>query len=387
MLQKLFSSYQMRGLRLDNRIVVSPMCQYASVDGNASDWHISHLGNFAMSGAGLVITEATAVEPRGRISPMCLGLYSDENQAALSRIVEFCRKYGTSKLGIQLAHAGRKGSVSPSYEPRRVLKPEEGGWKTVSSSPIDDGYYAVPEALDRKGIDRCIRDWVDATSRAARLGFDLIELHFAHGYLVNQFMSPLINTRSDEYGGSRPCRMRFALEIFEACRAAWPADKPMGIRISAKDWLPGGWDVDDSVAFAMDVKKLGCDYICASSGGVLSRKQQITSGPNYQVPFAQAIRQGAGMPSMAVGQITEPQQAEEILESGRADLIAIARRMLYNPRWVWHAAAEAGIHIVYPSRYRSCHPLIGPALQRPETDEATAALERLAEADHRGAAG
>lgn len=379
---RLFSPFILRGLTLPNRIAVGPMCQYAASEGVASDWHLMHLGNFSLSGAGLVITEATAVEPRGRISPLCLGLYSDESEAALGRVVKFCRQYGSAKLGLQLAHAGRKGSVSASFEPRRVVAPEQGGWPTISSSPIDDGFHAVPEVLDATGIDRLIADWVAATRRAARLDFDLIELHFAHGYLVNQFLSPLTNLRSDAYGGDRPRRMRLALEIFAACRKVWPLDKPMGIRISAVDWVPGGWDIDDSVALAHAMKALGCDFICASSGGV-SAQQKIAAGPNYQVPFAERIRRETGIATIAVGQITEAEQADEILRNGSADLVALARRMLYNPRWAWHAAVELGEHMVYPPRYRTCHPIFGSALKFPESAEMRQALSRLQAEDQK----
>jgi 2,4-dienoyl-CoA reductase-like NADH-dependent reductase (Old Yellow Enzyme family) len=377
---QLFSPFTMRGLSLSNRIVVAPMCQYGATDGVASDWHIMHLGNFALSGAGLVITEATAVEPRGRISPLCLGLYSDACETALARVIGFCRQYGAAKLGVQLAHAGRKGSVSASFEPRKFLQPHEGGWRTISASPVDDGFHAVPEMLDEAGIAQLIRDWVAATERAERLGFDLIELHFAHGYLVNQFMSPLGNLRSDAYGGDRARRMRLPIEIFEACRAVWPADKPMGVRISAVDWVPDGWDMADSVAFAAAMKARNCDFICASSGG-MSMQQKIVAGPNYQVPFAEEMKRTTGITTMAVGQITEPEQAEEIIANGRADMVALARRMLFNPRWPWHAAIALGEHMIYPPRYRTCHPLMGTALKFPESREMRQALTDLADAD------
>ena len=377
---KLFSPFTMRGLTLSNRITVGPMCQYAAEDGVASDWHIMHLGNFALGGAGLVIAEATGVEPRGRISPLCLGLYSDACERELRHVVDFCKRYGSAKMGVQLAHAGRKGSVSASFEPRKFLLPHEGGWRTISSSPIDDGFHGVPEVLDTDGIARLIEDWVGATRRSERAGFDLIELHFAHGYLVNQFLSPLTNTRSDAYGGDRNRRMRLAIEIFEACRKVWPADKPMGVRISAVDWVPGGWDMPDSVAFAAEMKARDCDYICASSGGV-SMQQKIAAGPNYQVPFAREMRASIGIPTMAIGQITEAGQAEEILTSGAADMIALARRMLFNPRWAWHAAIELGEHMVYPPRYRTCHPLMAGALKFPESREMREALGALASAD------
>ena len=374
----LFSPYRMGALALDNRIVVAPMCMYAANDGVASDWHILHLGTLAVSGAGLVILEATGVERQGRISHRCLGLYSDECEAALRRVLDVCRLYGAAKMGIQLAHSGRKGAVTPSWLPRRPLTAEEGGWQPEGPSLIEDGVHATPRVLDRAGIERIKRAWVDATVRAARVGFDMVELHFAHGYLVNQFLSPLANLRTDEYGGTLANRMRLALEIFSLCRERWPHAKPMGVRITATDWVEGGWDLDDSVQLARALKGLGCDYICASTGGV-SDKQKIVSGPGYQVPFAARIRAETGMPTMAVGQIWEPALAQEVVQSGKADLVALARKMLDDPRWPWHAAAQLGIHLDYPPRYHTCHPALGSALRFPEEKSKAEALARLAE--------
>lgn len=373
---KLFSPYQMRGLELSNRIVVGPMCQYASEDGDASDWHLMHLGNFAVSGASLIITEAAAVEPAGRISNRCLGIYSDSNEKKLAGVVDFCKKYGDAKLGIQLAHAGRKGAVTPSWMIRRPLTPEEGWWQPEAPSVYEDGIHSPPVALDREGIERIKAAWVDATRRSERAGFDLVELHFAHGYLVNQFLSPLTNFRTDSYGGSRQKAMQLALEIFDECRAAWPADKPMGVRISAVDWVPGGWNMEDSVALSAELKARGCDYMSLSSGGT-SLKQKIVAGPNYQVPFAEQVRREAGIATMALGQITEAAQAEAILQEGKADMVALARGMLYNPRWAWHAAAKLGVHIDYAKRYVNCHPALGPALKFAETPEKADALKAL----------
>jgi len=352
------------------------MCQYAAQDGSASDWHIMHLGNMAVSGAGLIITEATAVEPEGRISNLCLGIYSDENERALARVVDFCREYGGAKLGIQLSHAGRKGAVTPSWLVRRPLTEEEGWWQPEAPSVVDDGVHSPPVELDQSGIDRIKKAWVDATVRSDRAGFDLIELHFAHGYLVNQFLSPLTNFRTDGYGGSREKTMRLALEIFDECRAVWPQGKPMGVRISAVDWVPGGWEMDDSVALSKELKARGCDYICATSGGS-SHKQKIVAGPNYQVPFAERIRTEVGIPTMAVGQISEPEQAEAILQEGKADMVALARGMLYNPRWAWHAASKLGVHLDYPKRYVNCHPALGPELKFADTREKSEALKHL----------
>jgi 2,4-dienoyl-CoA reductase-like NADH-dependent reductase (Old Yellow Enzyme family) len=365
---KLFSPITMRGLTLDNRIVLSPMCQYASHDGHASDWHLVHLGQYALANLGLVITEATAVEPEGRISPMCLGLYSDAHQEALGRIVRFYRDYGTTKFGVQLAHAGRKASVLPSFMIRRAVTREEGGWTPLSPSHYEDGVHPPPAVMDVELIERVKSAWRDATRRAAEIGADMIELHFAHGYVVNQFLSPLINRRDDHYGGSRENRMRLGLEIFDLCRRAFPAERPLGVRISVTDWVAGGWDVDDSIAFAKELKARGCDYICTTSGGV-SLEQKIDAKPGYQVPLAEVVRRGAGIATMAVGQITEPRQAEAILADGKADMVAIARRLMYSPHWAWNAAAELGVFLKYPPRYRNAHPRIGQEMDFPESPE------------------
>jgi 2,4-dienoyl-CoA reductase-like NADH-dependent reductase (Old Yellow Enzyme family) len=357
-MSRLFSPFTMRGLTLDNRIVLSPMCQYAARDGSATDWHKVHLGTFSLSNLGLIITEATAVEPIGRISPWCLGLYSDENQKALADVIRFCREYGSAKFGVQLAHAGRKSSVPPSFMIREPLRPDQGGWTPISPSYYEDTSHPPPVVMDLAMIERTQRAWADATRRAADMDIDLIELHFAHGYLVGEFLSPLINRREDGYGGSRENRMRFGLEIFELCRRIWPQQRPMGVRISATDWAPGGWDLEDSIALAAELKQRGCDYICTSSGGT-TLAQKIIAGPGYQVPFAEAVRRGVDIPTIAVGQITEHVQAEQILQDGRADLIALGRRLLTNPRWAWNAAAENGVFLKYPQRYRVCHPRMG----------------------------
>lgn len=364
----LFSPFSMRGLTLDNRIVLSPMCQYAADNGRASQWHMVHLGTYALSNVGLIITEATGVEPVGRISPWCLGLYTDEQQEALTRVIGFCREYGNAKFGVQLAHAGRKSSVLPSFMIRRALTPEEGGWTPICSSYYEDNVHPPPAVMDLEAIERVKAAWGDATRRAGEIGVDLIELHFAHGYLINQFLSPLINKREDAYGGSLENRMRFGLEVFEICRRAFPDDRPIGVRISAVDWVPGGWDIGDSVAFCRELKKRGCDYICTSSGGV-SLEQKIDAKPGYQVPFAEAVRREAGIPAMAVGQINQTAQAEEILADGKADLIALGRGLLANPRWAWTAAAELGVFLKYPPRYRVCHPRMGSDLNFTDTAE------------------
>lgn len=383
MATKLFSPIRLRDIELANRVVVSPMCQYAAEDGTASDWHIMHLGSFAVSGSALVISEATAVEPEGRISPLCLGLYSDENERAIARIVKFFRDYGGhTKVGIQLAHAGRKGSVLPSFMVRKFVPVEEGGWVPPSPSHYEDGVHAPPRILTIPEIHGITEAWAQSTIRADRAGADIIELHFGHGYLVNQFLSPLINQRTDEYGGSIENRMRFALEIYDACRAVWSSEKPIGVRITAQDWVDGGWQLEDSVILARELKARRCDYLCLTSGGV-SLKQKIDTGPLYQVPFAERVRRETGITTMAVGQIWEPQSAEDILQDDKADLIAIGRRMLYDPRWAWHAATEFNEFVPYPARYKSCHPLVGSAAKFAESPEQTRALNQLKEAEER----
>jgi 2,4-dienoyl-CoA reductase-like NADH-dependent reductase (Old Yellow Enzyme family) len=367
-MSNLFSPLTLRGLTLDNRIVLSPMCQYAAQDGHASDWHMAHLGTYALANLGLVITEATAVEPKGRISPHCLGLYCDSHVPALERILQFYRDYGTTKLGIQLAHAGRKSSALPSFMIRKAVPVEEGGWIPMAPSYYEDDVFTHPAVMDLDDIE-CTKDaWRTAAHAAGAIGFDLIELHYAHGYLVNQFLSPLINTRTDHYGGSRANRMRLGLEIFTLCRGAFPGERPIGVRISATDWVEGGWDISDSVALATELRVRGCDYICTSSGGV-SLKQKIDAKPLYQIPLAEAVRRGSDIATMAVGQITEPQQAEAILAEGKADLIALGRRLLFDPHWAWKAANEQGVFLKYPARYRNANPRIGQAMDFPESPE------------------
>ncbi len=355
MASKLFSAIEMRGLRIANRIMVSPRGQYSSADGNACDWHLMHYGQMAVSGAGLVMIEASAVNAEGRLSPRDLGLWSDDNEARLARVIEFCREHGGAHLGIQLWHSGRKGSVTVSWEHQQRIPVEAGGWIPKSASPIPYPRRTVPEALSEDDMARQIHDYVAATRRADRLGLDLVELHSAHGYLLHNFLSPLANQRTDRYGGSLENRMRFPLAVFQAIRAAWPERKPMGVRISSVDWADGGWTLDESIEYGRRLKALGCDYVTASGGGTVP-EQSIQVGPGYQVPFAEAIRREAGIATVAVGLITEPRQAEAILLEGRADMVALGRRMLYEPRWPWHAAVELGDEFFYPKQYERSHP-------------------------------
>lgn len=345
----------MRDLVLPNRIVVSPMGQCSAVEGLVGDWHLMHYGNLAISGAGLIILEATAVQRDGRNAPGDPGLWSDAHAEAWARPIAFCRKHGGAKLGIQLWHAGRKGSVTLPWEQQRLIPMEKGGWNVVSASNVPYGDRRVPIALTEDAIGNLITDYVSAAKRVDALGLDLIELHAAHGYLLHNFLSPLSNRRNDMYGGDTKGRMQLVLDVFDAIRAVWPERKPLGVRISATDWVEGGWSLDESVELARELKTRGCSYITASSGG-LSPEQKLKVGPNYQVPFSERIRKEAEMPTMAVGLITETEQAEEILQSGRADMICLGRGMLYNPRWAWHAAAALGGEPYYPPQYERSHP-------------------------------
>jgi 2,4-dienoyl-CoA reductase-like NADH-dependent reductase (Old Yellow Enzyme family) len=353
---KLFSPITLRELTLENRIMVSPMCQYSASDGCASEWHLMHLGQFAVAGVGLLTVEMTNVEARGRISPYCMGLYSDANEQALQRVVRFCRKYGRARLAIQLAHAGRKASTRSPWEGREPLAPDDGGWQTVAPSAIAASEDAtVPKALEHDEIRSLIEAFANAARRAVRIGFDAVELHGAHGYLLHEFLSPLSNQRKDEYGGSLQNRMRFPLEVFEAVRAVWPPDKPVGMRVSATDWIDGGWTLEDTLVFAHELKARGCDWIDVSSGG-MAPPESIPVGPGYQVPFAERVKAETGMVTIAVGLITEPHQAEEIIARGKADMVALARGMLYDPHWAWHAATALGAEVTYPNQYLRCRP-------------------------------
>lgn len=355
-MSKLFSTITLGSLVLNNRIAISPMCQYSAKHGQASDWHLIHLGHMALSGAGLLFIEATAVTPEGRISAGDLGLWSDQTEAALARVLKPIRQYSSIPIAIQLAHAGRKASTLVPWEGGQSIGPEHGGWQTVAPSALPFSTNdARPLALDDAGLQRIRNDFVSAAQRAHRLGMDAIELHAAHGYLMHEFLSPLSNTRADRYGGTLENRMRFPLEVFEAIRAAVPDDKPVGIRISATDWVAGGWDIEQSVIFAKELQRRGCAFIDVSSGG-LSPLQQIPAEPGYQVPFAERIRRETGLTTIAVGLITEPEQAETIISSGQADMVALARGMLYDPRWPWHAAAKLGAQVDAPRQYLRSQP-------------------------------
>jgi 2,4-dienoyl-CoA reductase-like NADH-dependent reductase (Old Yellow Enzyme family) len=333
------------------------MCQYSAEDGNMTDWHLIHLGQLALSGAGLMILEATAVSPEGRISPADLGLYSEEDEAALARVMKAVRANSPIPVAIQISHAGRKASSRAPWDGGAQIRPDEpGGWKTEAPSAIPHSRDEdAPVALDAAGLARVRDAFVATTRRAARLGLDGIEIHAAHGYLLHQFLSPLANQREDEYGGSLENRMRFPLEVFDAVRAAFPAERPVWVRVSATDWVPGGWDLEETVAFGQALRERGCAAIHVSTGGV-SPAQTIPLGPGYQVPHAERVRAEVGLPTIAVGLITEPEQAEAIIAEGRADAVSLARAMLYDPRWPWHAAARLGAHVSAPKQYWRSQP-------------------------------
>ena len=354
---KLFTPYRVGTLELRNRIVIAPMCQYSAVDGSATDWHLIHLGHLALSGAALLTIEATAVSADGRISARDLGLWSDANEKALQGVLESVRRWSDIPIAIQLAHAGRKASTRVPWEGgAQILPHEPGGWQTVAPSALP--FAATdhpPVALDRNGLAQVRQAFVESAKRAARLGLDAVQLHGAHGYLLHEFLSPLSNHRADEYGGSLENRMRFPLEVFDAVRAAFPADRPVSMRVSGTDWAEGGWDIEQTVAFAHALEARGCGGIHVSSGG-LTPAQRIPVGPGYQVPLARAVKAATKMPVVAVGLITEFEQAEAIVGTGDADFVALARAILYNPRWPWHAAAHFGATVAAPNQYLRSQP-------------------------------
>jgi 2,4-dienoyl-CoA reductase-like NADH-dependent reductase (Old Yellow Enzyme family) len=346
----LFSPITIKNISLKNRIVVSPMCQYSAVDGYASDWHLVHLGSRAVGGAGLIIQEATSVSPEGRISPGDLGIWSDDHLPMLKRITDFIHKNG-SIAGIQLAHAGRKASFDAPWKGSKCLTEEEGGWIPYAPSaiPFNDG-DTVPHELSIEDIEKLKADFRSATERSLAAGFKVIELHAAHGYLIHQFFSPLSNTRTDQYGGSFENRIRFLLETLEAVQEVWPSENPLFVRISATDWAEGGWNAEDSIELAKILKEKGVDLIDCSSGGLVSY-QKIPVFAGYQVQFAEAVKSGSGMLTAAVGLITEPQQAEDILQESKADLIFLARELLRDPYFPLHAATALNEDIKWPDQY------------------------------------
>ena len=369
MSQPLFSPFQLRSVTFANRIGVSPMCQYSANDGFAGDWHMVHLGSRAQGGPGLVMLEASAVVPEGRITPSDLGIYKDEHIPGLQRIVDFIHSQGV-RAGIQLAHAGRKASMSsPFAGPEHVVLPSEGGWQPVAPSAIPFApHYGVPQALDQSGIDAVIAAFAQAAQHALAAGFDFVEIHSAHGYLLHEFLSPLSNRRTDAYGGSFENRTRLLLQVVDAVRAAWPAHLPLFVRISATDWADGGWSPDDSVSLAGHLRARGVDLVDVSSGGLVPHAT-IPVGPGFQAPFAARIRAEAAVPAAAVGMITDPHQANAIVAQGQADLVFLAREMLRDPYWPLHAASVLGESSSWPVQYLRAAPAHSPArasVARPE---------------------
>jgi 2,4-dienoyl-CoA reductase-like NADH-dependent reductase (Old Yellow Enzyme family) len=351
----LFDPLQIRDILLRNRIVVSPMCQYSSTDGFASDWHLVHLGSRAVGGASLIFTEACAVSPEGRISPQDLGIWKDDHIAFLSRITRFLLSQGTVP-GIQLAHAGRKASTPPPWHSGGFIPESEGGWKPVAPSAIGfSDTYAQPAALDAAGIQKVIKDFTAAATRASQAGFQVIEIHSAHGYLVHEFLSPLANHRTDSYGGSFENRTRLLLEVVTAVRRVWPICYPLFVRISASDWVPGGWDIEQSVALAELLGPLGVDLIDCSSGGMVPNAQ-IPVAPGFQVPFADQIRQRTGILTGAVGMITNASQADAILNGDKADVVILAREFLRQPYWPLAIARDLGFPVTWPVQYLRAAP-------------------------------
>ncbi|WP_460448290.1 NADH:flavin oxidoreductase/NADH oxidase [Alsobacter sp. SYSU BS001988] len=354
---KLFTPLQVGDLSLVNRIVIAPMCQYSAQDGCMTDWHLIHLGQLAISGAALLTIEATAVTPEGRITYGDVGLYSDPCENAIRSVLESVRRWSDMPIAIQLAHAGRKSSTEVPWKGGAQIPPgREGGWQTEAPSAV--AYEAgenAPTALDGAGLERIREAFAQAARRSARLGIDAIQIHAAHGYLLHQFLSPLLNQREDHYGGSLENRMRFPLEVFEAVREAFPSDRPVTVRVSGTDWVDGGWDIAGTIAFAAALEERGCAAIHVSSGG-LSPHQKIPVGPSYQAPLAREVKEAISIPVVAVGLITQFDQAEAIIGTGQADMIALARTILYNPRWPWHAAAHFGAHVKAPRQYLRSQP-------------------------------
>jgi 2,4-dienoyl-CoA reductase-like NADH-dependent reductase (Old Yellow Enzyme family) len=361
----LFTPFRLPGLELANRIVVSPMCQYSADDGCASDWHLMHLGMMAHSGAALVIVEATHVERHGRITHGCLGLYSDDNEAALARVVAQARRMGPAKFGIQIAHSGRKGSAQRPWEGGGALPPDADPWPTIAASPIPFGAgWHTPREATEADMERVRAAFVAAAQRALRIGFDEIELHMAHGYLAHGFMSPVSNKRTDQYGGSLENRLRFPLSIARAVRGVVPRTVPLGARITGSDWCEGGLTPDDAVSIARGLKSEGIDFICISSGGVAANIRNPTE-PGYNVPIAARVKREAGIPIRTVGLIVKPEHAEEIVAKGEADLVSMARCFLDDPHWGWHAAKALGADVARPPQYQRAGPkLWAPALAK-----------------------
>ena len=355
----LFSPIELRGLTLPNRVIVAPMCQYSAFDGRATDWHLIHLGQLAQSGSGMLIVEASGVEPRGRITHRCLGLYDDESEAALNRVIRIVRQWSNTPIAIQLGHAGRKASAHPPQNGGKPLGADEGSWETIAPSaiPFANDWHR-PVEMDRALMDEVIGAHVDAVKRAKRIGFDAVELHGAHGYLMSEFLSPIANQRTDEFGGCIENRMRYPVEVFQAMRAAWPEDKPMGVRFNGTDWDDNGMALEDAITFGKALQASGCDFFDISGGGNSMMRPSV--GPAYQAPYAAAIKEATAVTTMAVGMIRDPRLAEELISSGKCDMVALARGFLYEPRWTWRAAYELGGVADYPEQYARSNPMLWP---------------------------
>ncbi|MEN0060220.1 MAG: NADH:flavin oxidoreductase/NADH oxidase [Bdellovibrio sp.] len=364
---KLFEKWNLGNLELKNRIVIAPMCQYSAEDGKASAWHTMHLGTLSHSGAGLLIFEATAVSPEGRISYADLGLYNEDCASALQNVIADIRKFSSMPLAVQLAHAGRKASADKAWVGGKQIAPDQThGWQTVAPSAVPfESHDHPPLALTEEGLEKIRKDFLAAAERAVRIGLNGIEIHMAHGYLLHEFLSPLSNKRTDQYGGSLENRMRFPLEIFKALRESVPQNVPVWVRISATDWIDGGWNIEESVIFSRKLKELGCAAIHVSSGA-LAPEQKIPVEPRYQVGFAEQIKKEVAIPTIAVGLITDPHDAEDILQTGKADAIAIARALLYNPRWPWHAAAALQGSVQCPPHFLRSSPAGTPRILHPD---------------------
>jgi NADPH2 dehydrogenase len=352
----LFSPIRLAELELSNRIVVSPMCQYSADDGCANEWHLVHLGMLANSGASLLVVEATHVERHGRITHGCLGLYSDACEAALGRVIDHCRRAGSARLGIQLAHSGRKGSAQRPWEGGQALKSNEDPWKTIAPSAIPFGAgWPNPREAGEEDMARVCEAFAAATKRALRIGFDTIELHLAHGYLLHSFMSPLSNRRTDDYGGSLDNRLRFPLDVVRAVRTMVPKGTPLGARMTGSDWREDGITPKDAVACAKALKAAGLDYVCVSSGGITADIRNPTD-LGYNAPLAEKVRREAGITTRMVGLIVQPDQAEAMIAEGKADMVALARAMLDDPHWGWHAAQTLGAEVPRPPQYERAGP-------------------------------
>jgi len=350
----LFEPIAIRDLTMANRIMVSPMCQYSAGDGSMTSWHLVHLGSLALSGAGLLVFEATAGPAAGRSTPGDAGLYCDGNESAMHAVMTHLRQASPMPLGIQIGHAGRKASVREPWT-GGIVPPEDGGWTTIAPSPVAFGRYLPPRGLRKEELDAVTQDFVATTERVARLGFDYLEVHAAHGYLLSEFLSPLSNRRDDEFGGSLENRMRFPLQVIAAVREAWPENKPLAVRVNGSDFSAGGWTIEEACAFACAARERGVDMITLSGGGI-DPAQKVDARPGYMVEFARRVKAASGLVTTAVGMILPPQQAEEVIASGAADIVALARGLLFDPRWPYHAAHVLGADIVWPPQYLRAAP-------------------------------